>query len=159
MEFADRTRYVSVASSSWFLPRAARFPSLMLARSTSLLCQHCTAATWQMPIESRRGNLEARRDILHTDRGVGKHRFGGGEVLRAERSGPTALLTALTCGLEAGAGALADDGALELSQRTEDVEHEPPARRRCVDALGERAQLDAARLQVLHSLDQLAHRT
>jgi hypothetical protein len=61
------------------------------------------------------GNLEARRDILHTDRGFGRHRFGGGEVFGAERSGPTALLTALTRGLEAGAGPLAYDGALEFS--------------------------------------------
>jgi hypothetical protein len=80
-----------------------------------------------MSIESRRGNLETRRDILHMDRGVGKHHFGGGEVFRAERSGPTALLTTLTCGLEAGADPLADDGPLEFSQRTEDVERQPPS--------------------------------
>src|SRR6266508_6551932 len=135
MEFADRTRYVSVASSSWFLPRAARFPSLMPARSTSLLCQHCTAATWQMPIESRRGNLEARRDILHADRGVCEQRFGGGEVFGAKRSGPTALLAALARRLETGAGALANDGTLELSQRAEDVEHKAPAGGGRIDAL------------------------
>src|SRR5690242_12335760 len=111
---------------------------------------HCTAATWQMPIESRRGNLEACRDILHTERGIGKHRFGDGEVFGAERSKPTALLTTLTCGSGAGAGALADDGALEFSQRTEDVEHQQPARHRCADALGARAQLDATGLQILY---------
>src|SRR5262245_60395516 len=137
MEFADRTGYVSVVSCRGSEQRA--FHRSCSHNSVSLLCQHCAAATRQMPIESRRGNLEARGDILYTDRRVGKQRFGGGEVFGAERSGPTALLAALACGLEAGAGALADDGALELGQGAEDVEHQPPTRRRRVDALGERA--------------------
>ena len=38
---------------------------------------------------------------------------------------------------EAGAGALADDLALELSQRAEDVELEHPGAGGCVDLLGQ----------------------
>jgi hypothetical protein len=81
---ADQTGYVSEASVSWF--RAARFPSLMLAYLCltplpALQCDHLADVDRESP-----GNLEARRDILHTDRG------SAGIALAAARSlGPSVL--------------------------------------------------------------------
>ncbi len=59
-------------------------------------------------------------------------------------------------GRKAGLGPLADEVALELRQRPEDVEHQPPARSARVDALGEADQGDLALLQALHGLDEVA---
>ena len=53
---------------------------------------------------------------------------------------------------------LVDGVAFGLDERADNMKREAPARRGRVDTLGKRAQLDAARLQVLTGLDQLADR-
>lgn len=59
---------------------------------------------------------------------------------------------------KAGSRAFADQGALELRNRSEHMEHEHAARRGGVDALGQRHQPDAAFLQVLGRGHQLFQR-
>lgn len=65
-----------------------------------------------------------------------------------------------TCGGsgQPGLGALADQVALELAQRAEDVEDEPSARRGGVDAFGQRPEADATRFQRGDCLDEVWHR-
>ena len=54
-----------------------------------------------------------------------------------------------------GAGALDNDLALHGTQCAEDVEHEPSARRRRVDALGDRLERDATPVQIVSDVDQM----
>lgn len=60
--------------------------------------------------------------------------------------------------LEARRGSLADDAALEFCERREDVKDETAASGGRVDAVGKRPETDAARLELLHGLDQLPQR-
>jgi hypothetical protein len=60
--------------------------------------------------------------------------------------------------VQPGEGALADHAALELGQGGEEVEHQLAAGGGGVDRLGQRAQTDAARTEVLDGLDQLLER-
>ena len=80
---------------------------------------------------------------------------GGGELLRGERRRAATDATACARGGEAGAGALPDDLALELGERTEDVEVQPPAAGRRVDLLGQRLEADLAGVQLLDRVDQV----
>jgi hypothetical protein len=68
---------------------------------------------------------------------------------------PSAAATSLG---EAGSGAFADQGALELRDRPEHVEHQHAPGLGGVDALGQRHQADAALLEVLPAGDQLFER-
>src|SRR5277367_1938218 len=61
--------------------------------------------------------------------------------------------------IEAGASSFADEVALELSERAENVKDEPSAWRRGVDRFCQRAEADAARFQAVHRLDQVRQRT
>lgn len=61
--------------------------------------------------------------------------------------------------IEAGASSFADEVALELSERAENVKNEPSAWRRGVDRFCQRAEADAARFQAVHRLDQVRQRT
>jgi len=63
---------------------------------------------------------------------------------------------ALGGGRQAGAGALADELALELRERAEDVEDELPAGARGVDRLGEEAESDLSLLEELNEVDEVA---
>ncbi len=60
--------------------------------------------------------------------------------------------------IEAGASSFADEVALELSERAENVKDEPSAWRRGVDRFCQRAEADAARFQAVHRLDQVRQR-
>jgi hypothetical protein len=52
-------------------------------------------------------------------------------------------------------GPLTDDGPLELCDRTEDVEDEPPTGRAGVDRFGDRLQRNASRFEIFYGGDQL----
>jgi hypothetical protein len=73
------------------------------------------------------------------------------------RSSTEASLSA--SGFQPRAGAFADQAALEFRERAEDLKHEPPAGRRGVDRLGERAEADLAPFKLLDCLDKLLERT
>lgn len=62
-------------------------------------------------------------------------------------------------GREAGAGAFANEVALELGEGAEHVEYEPAAGRRGVDRLGQRSQPGTALFQLVYGLDQMWERT
>ena len=57
---------------------------------------------------------------------------------------------------DAVAGAFGDEPTLEVRDRAEDVEHELAGGRRGVEALLETDQVDAAGLEAVDSLEQLA---
>ena len=61
-------------------------------------------------------------------------------------------------GFQSGARALTDEAALEFGERAEYLKHEPAARRRRVDRLGERPESDLAALQLFDRLDELLQR-
>ena len=58
---------------------------------------------------------------------------------------------------KSGAGAFADQVALELCERSEDVEHECAARIARVDRLGQRAELHSPPVERGHQVDQVLH--
>ena len=77
----------------------------------------------QVAVQGRDRNFQMRRHVLHANLGVGKHRLCSSEFLRAEGLRPAACPAALAGGLETGVGALADDGAFELSECAKEMEH------------------------------------
>ena len=79
-------------------------------------------------------------DLLHRDVGVAQQCDGGDLVLLGERRGASAGAATSAGRCQPGAGSLADDGALELGERTKDVKNQATAARRCVDALGQRSE-------------------
>ena len=97
------------------------------------------------------GGSHAQLD--HGDLGILQHGLGGGEVLGHEGRRPATQTATRSGCLQAGQGALADDAALELGERGEDVKHQRAAGGGGVDRLGERAQADAALAELLDGLD------
>ncbi|ALT20312.1 hypothetical protein TP48_22175 (plasmid) [Xanthomonas citri pv. citri] len=69
----------------------------------------------------------------------------------------SALAPASGGGTQPGLGALANQIALELAQRAEHVEDEPPARRGGVDGFRQRTKADASRFQRAYRFDQVRH--
>jgi hypothetical protein len=65
------------------------------------------------------------------------------------------MATTSRSGDQPGAGALDNDLTFHGTQCAEDVEHEPSARRRRVDALGDRLERDATPVQVVSDVDQM----
>ena len=61
-------------------------------------------------------------------------------------------------GVQSGAAAPADDGAFTLGQAREDVTPQPAPGRRGLDGLGQGAEADAPRGQMLERLDALRQR-
>lgn len=80
------------------------------------------------------------------------------ELVRRDHWPPPTGAAPLASGLETGVGALADQIALELGQRAEDVEHQHPARSCGIDVFGELAEPDTPRRQLADFFDQMAHR-
>jgi hypothetical protein len=78
-----------------------------------------------------------------------------GELIRRNDRFPAAFLSPLFSRFQTGSRSLANEIALELRERTEDVENERAARRRRIDALGEGAEAGAAGLQAANGLDQM----
>jgi hypothetical protein len=87
-----------------------------------------------VPIERRRRDAEAVRDLGDADVGVGQHRLGSLDVVIGKfwRSASGAAST--PGGGEADLGALADQAALEFCQYAEHVKDQPPLRGRCIEA-------------------------
>jgi hypothetical protein len=81
---------------------------------------------------------------------------------RASFSADDRLTTALAASRsrrgEPGAGAFADQVALELPERPKEVKHQPAAWRRGVDRPGDRAEADAALFERRHGFDQMRQR-
>ena len=105
-------------------------------------------------IASRLGECGVERGLADFD---ASRDFSNGETLRAQRLRAlelfvrhdglaSALASACRRRVETGAGSLADEIALELPERAEDVKYEPTSWRRGVDRLGEGPEADAARL-------------
>jgi hypothetical protein len=76
----------------------------------------------------RRRDAQAPRHLFDGDFRIAQHRLGGSQVFRVERRRPAAEPAADLRRIEAGAGPLADDAALELRQGGEDMEDQPAAR-------------------------------
>ena len=87
------------------------------------------------------------------EQGVGAFKFTG----RDDRTSP-AVSTARGGGGEPRHCPLFDEIAFESRQGAEDMEDQPAARRRRVDILRERAQTDAARVQIGDGLDEMRQR-
>ncbi len=107
----------------------------------------------QVAVEGRDADAEHLGDRRHAH--VLAHRLRRGDLVRCERRWSAADAAAFAGGCDAGAGPLADDLALELRERAEDVEGEPPAAGGGVDVLGQRPERDLARLELLDELDQV----
>jgi len=102
------------------------------------------------------------RDIQHQcgllqGGAVGEQPF----CLRQHRRGhfpfPAADAPFQPCRLQPGEGALDDQLAFHLRQRTHDVKEEAPHRRAGVDAVGEAAEVDAFRIEFADQGDQVAN--
>src|ERR1700687_2990472 len=77
-----------------------------------------------VPIEGRRRDAEAVRDLSHADVGIGEHRLGGLDVLvREVRRAAGGAANTPRAG-EARLGALADQAALEFRQHAEHVKNQ-----------------------------------
>ena len=98
----------------------------------------------QMAVERRPAHPEHLGDLRRRVLARVVHRPRHRELLGAHDRWPPAAAPPRAGGREAGLRALADQVALELCQRGEDVEDEPPAGRRRVDRLGQRAKADGA---------------
>ena len=81
-------------------------------------------------------------------------RLVSSSFLRRPPIRPSAL-----CRRQAGRGALADHGALELSEGADHLHHHPPGRRGGVDVLGERAEAGTGLADLLHDVQQVLQRT
>lgn len=101
--------------------------------------------------------MESGGDILNPDIGIGKQGFGGGQFLGAKTLRTSALLATRSRSLKTGAGALANEGALEFGERTKQVKHQTATGACCIDMLSQRTQRNVTSLEVLNSLDELAH--
>lgn len=78
-----------------------------------------------------------------------------GTLLVIEPLRAAALSTACPCRVEPGTGALADERALELGQRTEEVEHQLAAATGGVDVLAQAFQADARAVKPVNQRDQV----
>jgi len=78
--------------------------------------------------------------------------------LGGEGGGATAAAVAGASGFEPGQRAFADQLALELGERSEDVKREPPRRSRRVDALSQASEADSALLEPRDRFDQVPQR-
>jgi len=90
-------------------------------------------------------------------RGVGQQVAGRGDDLGRGDDGPAGA-AALAGGGQALAGPGDDELADELGQRSEDVEHQPPAGGRGIQGLVQRSEPDAAAAQVRDGGDQVLQR-
>jgi len=88
-----------------------------------------------------------RRDLAD-GRLVGVHALGLALLGRRHGRRSTAAAAALARRLQPGQGSVADQVALELGQRPEQVEHQPSTRGRRVDRLLERPEPDAPLVEV-----------
>ena len=111
-----------------------------------------------MAIEGGDRHAHALGHVAHRQLALFHQRARRGDVACLERRRASALASAAACLGEAGGGAFADQGALELRDRSEHMEHQHAAWRGGVDALGQRHQPDAAFLELLGRRDQLLQR-
>ncbi len=77
---------------------------------------------------------------------------------RTELLAATTVSAAGSGGLKAGHGALSNQAALELSQRSEDLEYQPAARGRGVNRLLQAPEPNSSILESLNCLDQVLER-
>jgi hypothetical protein len=84
--------------------------------------------------------------------------MGAPELFVCHDGFASALATARCRGVKTRAGPFANEVALELPQRAENVKDEPSPWRRGVDRLGERAEADAAPVQGADRFDQMRQR-
>jgi len=82
-----------------------------------------------------------------------------GDLRGAERTRPPDGLAPPALRRERGLRAFGDQFALEVRKRGEEVQHKPPGRAGGVDRLGEGAEADAARGELVHRRDEMRHRT
>jgi len=86
---------------------------------------------------------------------LGAHPPRRGELVSADHGRAPSEPLAGACRGEARAGPLADDLALKLGKRTEDVELHPAGRSGRVDLLGQRAEPDLAVVQLFDELNEM----
>ena len=87
---------------------------------------------------------------------VGHQALGVAQLLRSHDARPAALAPARTGGLHALEHALAKEIALHLRERRLDLEKRPARRRRGVHGRVERAETDAALVELVDESDELA---
>lgn len=79
----------------------------------------------QVAVERRRCHPQAMCHLLDADGRVAQHRLGGRQIDPVQGTWPSSPPSVRPGGIEPGAGPLADDRALELGRRGEEVEHQP----------------------------------
>src|SRR4051794_32327259 len=98
----------------------------------------------KIPIERRRRDTKALRDLSDGDVGVSEHRLGGLDVILSEFRGTTAG-TAKTPGSgQTRLSTLPDQAALEFRQRAKHVKNQPPLRGRGVEGFGQATKPDSS---------------
>jgi hypothetical protein len=92
-----------------------------------------------LEVAIQRGAPDADRvgDLLHRVLTTGEHVASDAQPFVSDDCPPAAEPTASARRLQARLRALTDQLALELGNRAEDVEHQPPRRGRGIDALGQ----------------------
>src|SRR5271166_2013046 len=108
-------------------------------------------------VERGLADFDASRSLANR-KTLGDKRLRAPELFVSHDGFASAPATADHRCIEAGAGSFADEFALELSERTENVKDEPSAWRRGVDRFCQRAEADAARFQAVYCLDQVRQR-
>ncbi len=88
-----------------------------------------------------------------------ERRDDGRDLFRVDRDRAAAVPTAASRGGKTGANPLLGQGALELRQRSEDMEEEFALRGGGVHLLGQRAECDAAILLLVYCREQMGQRS
>src|SRR3954451_24100579 len=99
--------------------------------------------------------MEGFTNVLNGRGFVGVELFHQSDLFGGEGFAPAALASPGSSSCKSGLGALADDVALELGKRAEDVEDELPAAGRGVDLLGGALEPDALAVKLRDRLDEV----
>ena len=105
----------------------------------------------------QRGATHADRlgDQLHRVLAVGEHLARPTELVLGDDRRRRPRRPRARAAFRPGLGALADQLALELRDRAEDMKHQPTRRGRGVDALGKAAEAELAALELADQLNQV----
>ena len=115
------------------------------------------ARSGDVAIERRGRDAKAVRNLRNADIGIGEQCPRGFKVFLCKLRRSPAGAAEAPSGGKTCFGALADQAALELRQRTKHMKNEPPLRSRRVEGFGQAAKPDASHPQVLDGFDQLLH--
>src|SRR5436305_9553119 len=109
----------------------------------------------QVAIQGCAADADRLGDLLHGVLPAGEQLTSDAQLLLGDHGPAAAAPPAGARRLQARLGALADELALELGDRPEDVEHQPTRRARGVDPLRQAAKTEPALPELANQLDQM----